>query len=61
MPIGNNMTRIRLLSKLGLLEPLVRLARWSEQSRACPPPVAERRRAARGIAVPRYHADARSR
>jgi hypothetical protein len=30
MPIGRDMTRIHLFSKLGLLEPLVRLARWSE-------------------------------
>jgi hypothetical protein len=61
MPIGNSMMRIRLLSKLGLLEPLVRLARWSEEPGACPPPVDEPRRAAHRAPVPRYHADARSR
>jgi hypothetical protein len=38
MPIGRNMNRIRLFSKLGLLEPLIRLARWSEGHGQAPAP-----------------------
>ena len=59
-----HMLRLRLMTKLGLLEPLVTMARWSEGLETPPVPMPEESSTARTTRVPPvlgYDVPARSR